>query len=63
MTGRGLPEPLAGLVLSFYAGIATGRHALVTDDLPQVLGRPARTFAAFARESAALWKTAGGVVA
>lgn len=41
------------LVLQLYANIRAGRYAHLTDEFEQVMGRPATTFAQFARDCAA----------
>jgi uncharacterized protein YbjT (DUF2867 family) len=47
----GLPRWFADLLADVYQRVfAAGGAARVTDDVPRILGRPARRFAAFARE-------------
>ncbi|WP_405887556.1 SDR family oxidoreductase [Streptomyces longwoodensis] len=46
----GLTERAAEDVLAGLAYAREGRNALVTDDVPAVLGRPARTYRAWARD-------------
>jgi uncharacterized protein YbjT (DUF2867 family) len=53
MTGIGLPESLAAMNAQAIALFADGDSDYVTDDVPSVLGRPARAFEQFATDYAA----------
>ncbi|MFF9160237.1 NAD(P)H-binding protein [Streptomyces longwoodensis] len=50
LAGWGLTERAADDVLAGMAYVRAGRNALVTEDVPAVLGRPARTYRAWARD-------------
>jgi len=53
MIGAGLPESLADMNAQAMNLIAQGDSDWITDDVPAILGRPARTFEAFATDHAA----------
>ena len=55
LVGAGWPEEVAGVVIALYQSVRGGVRAAVTDDVERVLGRPARSFGAFAREHATAW--------
>jgi uncharacterized protein YbjT (DUF2867 family) len=52
MVGIGLPEGLAAMNAQAVALFAEGDSDYVTDDVPSILGRPARTFEQFAADYA-----------
>lgn len=58
LTGFGVPAEEADFLVEVFEGLLDGRNAHVTDGVRQVLGREARDFAEFVRESAAAgaWK-------
>jgi uncharacterized protein YbjT (DUF2867 family) len=56
MRGLGMPEPIVEALLEFMRLVRTGDAAHVSDDVKQVTGRPARTFADWARENAAAFR-------
>ncbi len=49
----GMPLWLADDLVKMQEGIASGGAGMVTDEVPRLLGRPARTFDDFARDQAA----------
>jgi uncharacterized protein YbjT (DUF2867 family) len=53
MIRAGLPEPIAQQNAQAFSLTAHGDAAWVTDDVPAVLGRPARSFEQFAADHAA----------
>ena len=53
MIRAGVPEPIADLNAQAFSLTADGDAAWVTDDVPMVLGRPARSFGQFATDYAA----------
>ncbi len=53
MIRAGLPEPIAQQNAQAFTLTAAGDAAWVTDDVPAVLGRPARSFEQFAAGHAA----------
>jgi uncharacterized protein YbjT (DUF2867 family) len=53
MIDAGVPEPVAQLNAQAFSLIADGDAAWVTDDVPSLLGRPARSFGQFAADYAA----------
>lgn len=56
MVDIGLPEGLAAMNAQAVALFAEGDADYVTDDVPSILGRPARTFEQFATDYAqAFW--------
>jgi uncharacterized protein YbjT (DUF2867 family) len=56
MFGFGLPEPVVDAVAELYQAMRAGRFDTVTPTVETVLGRPARSFAQFAAEQAALFR-------
>ena len=58
MTGMGMPESLADAMNELYALAPPGYLAGVLDTVPKVTGRPARTFAEFAKAHAAAFGAA-----
>ena len=48
----GIPEPIAGMNAQAFSMIADGDAAWVTEDVPRLLGRPARSFRQFATDYA-----------
>lgn len=52
---RGRPDDEAGVILRAYGSMRDGLRSAVTDDVEEILGRPARSFRAFAREHADAW--------
>jgi uncharacterized protein YbjT (DUF2867 family) len=55
LRASGLPEAAIELSITRFAEIEAGIFAPVHPELPALLGHPARTFEAYARENAALW--------
>ena len=53
MVAAGVPEPVAEMNAQAFSLIAEGDAEWVTDDVPSLLGRPARSFAQFAADYAA----------
>jgi len=56
MLGFGLPEPVVDALLELWATNRSGATAEVTNAVAELTGRPARTFAEFAREHAGAWQ-------
>jgi hypothetical protein len=52
MIQAGVPEPVARMNAQAFSMIAAGDAEWVTDDVPALLGRPARSFAQFAADYA-----------
>ncbi|MFI5065115.1 MAG: NmrA family NAD(P)-binding protein [Streptosporangiales bacterium] len=52
MIRAGVPEPIAQMNAQAFSMIADGDAAWVTDDVPSLLGRPARSFERFAADHA-----------
>ncbi len=57
MSAAGLGPARVERLLGFYRRVRGGHSAPVSGDVEAVLGRPARSFAAFARDYAAVWAT------
>lgn len=53
MASAGVPPPMADNLARYYAMVKAGDFAMVTGDVPDILGRPARTFGQWAAENAA----------
>jgi hypothetical protein len=53
MADIGLPESLSAMNAQAVAPFADGDSGYVADDVPSILGRPARTFEQFATDYAA----------
>ncbi|WP_062206586.1 NmrA family NAD(P)-binding protein [Streptomyces sp. NBRC 109706] len=53
LVAQGLPAAEADLLLHLFTEIFDGRNTPVTDDVPTLLGRPARDFTAYAARAAA----------
>ena len=53
MTRAGVPEPVAEMNAQAFSMIADGDAAWITEDVPALLGRPARSFEQFATDYAA----------
>ena len=53
MMSVGVPEPIAAMNAHAVSLIAEGDAAWLSEDVPAILGRPARTFARFAADHAA----------
>jgi len=49
----GVPEPIAAMNAHAVSLIAEGDAAWLSEDVPAILGRPARTFEQFATDHAA----------
>lgn len=56
MTGAGLPAWMADAMLELHAIDKAGYAAVVTDDVAELTGTPARSFDDYAAEHAAKWK-------
>jgi hypothetical protein len=52
MIRAGVPEPIAEMNAQAFSMIADGDAEWVTDDVPSLLGRPARSFEQFAADYA-----------
>ncbi len=52
MIAAGLPEPIAQMNAQAFSLIAAGDAAWLSQDVPALLGRPARSFAQFAADFA-----------
>ncbi len=52
----GANERAIDVAVDFFRSIRQGRRQRTTDDVARVLGRPPRTFRAFAEENAPLWR-------
>lgn len=55
LSGAGFSAERIERLTRFYRLVRSGAAAPVTPDVPAVLGRPARSFAEFARDHAAVW--------
>ncbi|MGH3122311.1 MAG: hypothetical protein ACRDND_14970, partial [Streptosporangiaceae bacterium] len=53
MIRAGLPAPVAEMNAQAFTMVAGGDAAWVTEDVPSLLGRPARSFGQFATDFAA----------
>ena len=53
MVRAGVPEPIAEMNAQAFSLAASGDAEWVTDDIPSILGRPARSFEQFAADHAA----------
>lgn len=53
---RGRSDDEADVILRAYASMREGWRSAVTDDVEEVLGRPARDFRTFAREHVEAWR-------
>jgi uncharacterized protein YbjT (DUF2867 family) len=62
LTARGVPAGYATQLADLMVEVFDGRRATVTDTVARVLGRPARDFTEYARETAAtgVWEPVGG---
>jgi uncharacterized protein YbjT (DUF2867 family) len=56
MLAAGMPEWMTDAMMELHAIDKAGYAAVVTDDVAKLTGKPARTFAEYAAESAASWK-------
>jgi uncharacterized protein YbjT (DUF2867 family) len=56
----GTPPAQVEYMATLFAGVRAGLAARVTGDVEAVLGRPATSFAAFARREAGSWGSPGG---
>ena len=52
MADAGVPAPIAENLAKYYAMVKAGEFAMVTTDVEDILGRPARTFREWAAENA-----------
>jgi uncharacterized protein YbjT (DUF2867 family) len=57
MTQAGMPPPLIDMMVTYYGAVKEGRVDVVTDDVPRLLGRPARSFAHWLAGNAAVFST------
>ena len=55
MVGAGIPEPIAAMNAQAFGLTATGDAEWLSDDVPSIIGRPARSFREFALDHAALF--------
>ncbi len=53
--GMGLPPDAAGELAALFERVLDGRNGYLSDDVKQVLGRPATDFADFAKSAAGAW--------
>lgn len=58
LTDSGASSQLTELMSALFGYVRSGWTATVSSDIETVLGRPARTFEAFARDHATAWKAA-----
>ncbi|MFD5202287.1 NmrA family transcriptional regulator [Streptomyces sp. NPDC058375] len=60
LAAEGVPDEVTGLITYLFTTVLDGRNASLGDGVQQVLGRPARDFTAYARETAAtgVWTAA-----
>lgn len=56
LTTAGLPPPMIEMMSVYYEAVRQGRVDIVTRDVEEIAGRPARSFAAWAREHAAAFR-------
>lgn len=56
MRDRGQPVPFILVMIALYTAARLGRAGHLTDDLPQLTGRPAITLEQFATDSVGLWR-------
>jgi uncharacterized protein YbjT (DUF2867 family) len=56
MLSQGLPPAMVDGVLDLFATNRAGKAAVVTETVPELTGRPARSFKRFARDHANDWK-------
>ncbi len=56
MRDHHVPDDVIGLLGYLFGEVLDGRNAWVGDGVEQALGRPAKDFAAFARDNAAVWR-------
>ncbi|MEX2466000.1 MAG: SDR family oxidoreductase [Gemmatimonadota bacterium] len=56
LIGAGWSPQIAGVVISLYQSVRAGVRAAVTKDVERVLGKPARSFRAFAEDYAEEWR-------
>jgi uncharacterized protein YbjT (DUF2867 family) len=56
LADAGFPPPWVERLIGFYRLVREGLAAPVSPAVEELLGKPARTFAAFAREHAAMWR-------
>lgn len=57
MTQAGMPPPLIDMMVTYYGAVKEGRVDIVTDDVPRLLARPARSFADWVAGNAAVFST------
>jgi uncharacterized protein YbjT (DUF2867 family) len=57
LASAGFPPPWVERLIGFYRLVREGFAAPTSPAVRELLGKPARTFAAFAREQAAMWRT------
>ena len=55
ITGIGIPEEYAQILLALFEGIRAGYNGPVTDVVPTITGRPAISLAEYAKENAQIW--------
>lgn len=53
MIGAGIPAPIAEMNAQAFSLSADGNAEWITDDVPSILGRPARSFEQFSADHAA----------
>jgi len=56
MTRFGMPPPMIDMMVTYYAAVKEGRVDIVTDDVPRLLGRPARSFTDWVAGNAAIFR-------
>jgi uncharacterized protein YbjT (DUF2867 family) len=56
LEGHGVPADYAAMVVGHFQAIAEGRATAVSDDVERATGRPATSFADFARGAADAWR-------
>jgi uncharacterized protein YbjT (DUF2867 family) len=52
----GLPEEYGTMMASLFGAVRAGAAARVDPSLPDLIGRPARTLADYAKDHAAIWR-------
>jgi len=57
MRGAGLPEDYVWLINYLFTTVLDGRNSSLTGDVERALGRPARDFSDYVRQSADIWTT------
>lgn len=56
LTGAGWSPEVAGVVIALYQAVRAGVRASVSEEIEEVLHRPARSFRTFAQDHAEEWR-------